>query len=161
MPGNGLEKSSPLTQRLPTYTEVARKSRIEGTPVLKVFIRKDGTAGNIKVLKGLGYGLDESAIHTISQKWRFSPETLYAEPIEAGLLYRKVDSARSLGRVIPIPHPESKQRTRVVPITLKHLQIRVSSMKPKANELSGYSPGPSRYFKDLQRAITGLLARIL
>jgi TonB family protein len=50
--------------------------------VLQVIIRKDGTADNIQVLKGLGYGLDESAVNTISTKWRFSPGTLYGNPVD-------------------------------------------------------------------------------
>jgi TonB family protein len=40
--------------------------------VLQATFRKDGTVDNIKVCKGLGYKLDESAINTVS-KWRFVP----------------------------------------------------------------------------------------
>jgi periplasmic protein TonB len=61
-----------LSQPMPPYTEEARKARIDGTVVLHATIRKDGTADNIKVCKGVGYKLDESAIKAVS-KWRFVP----------------------------------------------------------------------------------------
>jgi hypothetical protein len=41
----------------------------------RLFKLKDGTVTNFKVIKGLGYGLDESAINTIASKWRFKPGT--------------------------------------------------------------------------------------
>jgi periplasmic protein TonB len=54
------------------YTEEARKANIEGIVVLHTTFRKYETVDNIKVCKGLGYKLDESAINAVS-KWRFVP----------------------------------------------------------------------------------------
>jgi len=36
---------------------------------------------SFKVIRGLGYGLDESAINTIATKWRFRPGTLNGVPV--------------------------------------------------------------------------------
>jgi TonB family protein len=47
---------------------------VEGAVTLRAEIRTDGTAHDIRVIKGLGYGLDESAIECLSQ-WRFRPGT--------------------------------------------------------------------------------------
>jgi outer membrane biosynthesis protein TonB len=33
-------------------------------------------------VKGLGYGLDESAINTIAQKWRFKPGAYRGVPVD-------------------------------------------------------------------------------
>jgi general secretion pathway protein G len=72
----------PIAQPLPPYTEEARKARIEGVVVLQAIIRKDGTIDSFKVVKGLGYGLDMSAINTIGAKWRFSPGTVKGAPVD-------------------------------------------------------------------------------
>jgi TonB family protein len=49
---------------------------------MQVVIRKDGQVANVRVLQGLGYGLDESAIETISRDWRFAPGTLEGGPVD-------------------------------------------------------------------------------
>jgi periplasmic protein TonB len=80
--GPGIKEPQALIQPLPPYTEEARKAHIEGVVVLQAVILADGTVAGFKVLKGLGYGLDDSAIHTISSKWRFSPGTLNGTKVD-------------------------------------------------------------------------------
>jgi periplasmic protein TonB len=80
--GNGVKEPVALVQPLPPYTEDARKARIEGVVVLQAVIRKDGTVDSFKVLKGLGHGLDDSAINTIATKWRFKAGTLKGVPVD-------------------------------------------------------------------------------
>jgi TonB family protein len=70
-----------LAQSLPSYTEEARKARAEGMVLLQAVIRKDGAVTNLKVMKGLGYGLDESAMNTITTQWRFKPGTRGDVPV--------------------------------------------------------------------------------
>jgi general secretion pathway protein G len=82
VPGSGMNAPAPLNQPLPPYTEEARKARIEGLVVLQAIIRKDGTVDSFRVVKGLGHGLDESAISTIAAKWRFKPATLNGTPVD-------------------------------------------------------------------------------
>lgn len=57
----------------PSYTEAARLAGVEGTVVLFAEIAKDGAAENLRVLRSLGYGLDEEAIKAVRQ-WRFEPD---------------------------------------------------------------------------------------
>jgi TonB family protein len=71
-----------LNQPLPAYTDEARQARAEGVVQLQAIIRKDGSVDTFKILKGLGYGLDESAINTIKTKWRFQPGTLNGKPVD-------------------------------------------------------------------------------
>jgi TonB family protein len=80
--GNGVQPPVPLVQPLPPYTVEARKARIEGIVVLQAIIRKDGTVDSFKLIRGLGYGLDESAINTIASKWHFKPGTLGDTPVD-------------------------------------------------------------------------------
>jgi TonB family protein len=80
--GNGVKAPQVLFQPLPAYTEEARKARAEGIVLIQAIIRKDGTVDSFKVLRGLGYGLDESAINTIATKWRFKPGTFNGAPVD-------------------------------------------------------------------------------
>jgi TonB family protein len=58
----------------PEYTPEAMKARIEGTVVMTVVVRTDGTPGDIEVTKSLdtNYGLDKAAVTALGQ-WRFEP----------------------------------------------------------------------------------------
>ncbi len=71
-----------LYQPLPAYTQEARDAKISGIVLLRAIIRKDGTVDSFKVLRGLGYGLDESAMHTIATKWKFEPGTINGQPAD-------------------------------------------------------------------------------
>jgi protein TonB len=80
--GGGVKAPVAIFQPLPLYTEDARKARVEGIVLLQAIIRKDGSVDSFRVIRGLGYGLDESAINTIATKWRFKPGTLSGQPVD-------------------------------------------------------------------------------
>jgi periplasmic protein TonB len=80
--GNGVKPPVAIYQPLPAYTEDARKARAEGIVLIQAVIRRDGSVDSFKVIRGLGYGLDESAINTIATKWRFKPGTLNGVPVD-------------------------------------------------------------------------------
>lgn len=56
----------------PGYTEEARKAKLHGKLLLEVLVSADGRATRIRILQGLGLGLDEQAAAAI-RSWRFSP----------------------------------------------------------------------------------------
>jgi protein TonB len=56
----------------PPYSEEGYKLKIQGTVLVQFVVRSDGSTDSFKVLRGLGYGLDEAAIETV-RKWRFRP----------------------------------------------------------------------------------------
>ncbi|HKN25251.1 MAG TPA: energy transducer TonB [Candidatus Acidoferrum sp.] len=56
----------------PGYTEEARKAKLQGKLLLEVLVGPDGRPTQIRILQGLGLGLDEKAIETL-RTWRFSP----------------------------------------------------------------------------------------
>jgi protein TonB len=64
----------------PQYTEIARKARVQGVVIVQAIISKDGRVENVKVLKGLGMGLDQAAVDAI-KKWTFEPATLNGKPV--------------------------------------------------------------------------------
>ena len=72
-----------LTHKVdPVYTEEARRAQLQGTVLLYVKVTTDGRATDMKVLRGLGLGLDEKAMECVS-KWRFEPGTKDGHPIAA------------------------------------------------------------------------------
>jgi TonB family protein len=78
----GLQEPVVMVQELAPYTEEARRARIEGIVLLEVDVDENGRVGSFRLLHGLGYGLDESAIRTIAEKWRFRPGTLDGKPVK-------------------------------------------------------------------------------
>ena len=80
--GGGVRQPDLLRQTLPSYTDEAIKAKVQGTVLLQVVVRKDGSVDNFKVLKALGYGLDEKAIEEIANNWEFRPATLNGEPVD-------------------------------------------------------------------------------
>ncbi len=66
----------------PEYSEPARKARHQGTVLLAVEIDADGLPRNIRVVRGLGMGLDEKAMDAVST-WRFKPALYNGKPVSA------------------------------------------------------------------------------
>jgi protein TonB len=64
----------------PEYTKEATEAKLQGDVVLATMIGIDGIPSDIKVVRGLGRGLDEKAVECV-QKWRFKPATRNGEPI--------------------------------------------------------------------------------
>ncbi len=65
----------PVNAVMPDYPAFARNSGIEGLVYLEVDVYKDGTTGNISVIKSLlggPGGLDEAAVNAV-RKWKFQP----------------------------------------------------------------------------------------
>jgi protein TonB len=61
-----------VTCPLPLYTDEARKIKMQGTVTLRVLVGADGHAAQIRVTRGVGYGLDDRAIQTV-RGWTFTP----------------------------------------------------------------------------------------
>lgn len=71
-PGSGIDPPRLLHEVKADYTDEARRRGLQGDVVLEIVIRRDGTVGDVKVLEGLGAGLNERAIGAVRQ-WRFEP----------------------------------------------------------------------------------------
>lgn len=74
-----------LHKEEPEYSEDARRAHFQGTVVLMIDVELDGHPANIRVVHGLGLGLDERAIDAVSH-WRFSPAVSGDRPVVAPAL---------------------------------------------------------------------------
>jgi TonB family protein len=78
--GGGVTAPVLTFKREPEYSEVARAAKYQGTVTLYVEVGPDGQAHNVRVLRGLGMGLDEKAIDAVSQ-WQFKPGLKNGVPV--------------------------------------------------------------------------------
>ena len=65
----------------PTYTPEARDLRLEGEVSLQVVFQADGTIHVVRVVRGLGHGLDEAAVQAATRV-RFKPATRGGVPVD-------------------------------------------------------------------------------
>lgn len=65
----------------PVYTEEGRKLKVEGEVLLDVVFAANGQIRIVKVMQGLGHGLDESAIHA-AEKIQFKPALKDGRPAD-------------------------------------------------------------------------------
>jgi TonB family protein len=68
-----------ISKPTPAYTTEARNLRIEGEVVLEVVFEASGKLRIVRVVQGLGHGLDESAVHAAEQI-RFKPAKRDGQP---------------------------------------------------------------------------------
>lgn len=82
-PGAGIVDPKVLKEVTPKYTSEAMRAKIQGKVLLEVVIRKDGTVGDVKVVKSLdaATGLDQEAIKAAKQ-WMFQPATKQGQPVD-------------------------------------------------------------------------------
>lgn len=80
-PGSGIEPPRLLREVKAIYTDEARRRGITGDVLLEIVVRRDGSVGEIRLVRGLGAGLDERAIAAVRQ-WRFSPARRRGEPVD-------------------------------------------------------------------------------
>lgn len=80
-PGSGVTPPSLLREVKPDYTEEARSRGVEGDVVMEIVVRRDGSVGEVRLLQGLGHGLDARAMEAV-RDWRFSPGKRRGVPVD-------------------------------------------------------------------------------
>jgi TonB family protein len=80
-PGSGIEPPRLLKEVKADYTDEARRRNLQGDVVLEIVVRRDGSVGDVTVLKGLGSGLDQRAVAAVRQ-WRFAPASRRGTPVD-------------------------------------------------------------------------------
>ena len=70
--GSGISPPAIQHEVKPVYTVDALRRKVEGDVVLEVVVLASGAVGEIHVIRGLGYGLDQAAV-TAMRAWRFHP----------------------------------------------------------------------------------------
>jgi TonB family protein len=69
-----------------TATEEARRKNVTGTVRLGMTLTRNGELLDVKVVKGLGHGLDERAIEAVKNSWVFLPATKNGEVVESSFV---------------------------------------------------------------------------
>jgi protein TonB len=64
----------------PKYTDAARKAKINASVIVAVAINEEGGVDDVKVVRPLGYGLDQNAINAARQS-KFTPATRDGKPV--------------------------------------------------------------------------------
>lgn len=78
--GGGISAPKPLSTPDPEYTEEARNAKTQGTCILWMIVDEQGHPRDIRVVRGLGFGLDAKAIDAVKQ-WRFEPAVKDGHPV--------------------------------------------------------------------------------
>ena len=72
--GSGGARVAYGTNPLPPYPLVARRLGKEGVVLLEVLVAPDGRAADVRMIRSSGFApLDESAVTTVRERWRFVP----------------------------------------------------------------------------------------
>lgn len=78
--GGGISAPQAVSTPDPEYTEEARNAKTQGTCILWLIVDDHGNPRDIRVVRGLGYGLDAKAIEAVKQ-WRFQPAEKDGHPV--------------------------------------------------------------------------------
>jgi periplasmic protein TonB len=78
--GGGISAPQPVSTPDPEYTQEARNAKTEGTCILWMIVDQQGHPRDIRVVRGLGFGLDARAIEAVKQ-WRFQPAMKDGQPV--------------------------------------------------------------------------------
>ena len=72
----------PESRALPKYPDLPRRARIEGTVVLLIIIERDGSVGEVQVVRSPDqrWGFDLAALEAVKQ-WRYRPGLLAGRPV--------------------------------------------------------------------------------
>ena len=78
--GGGISAPEAIATPDPEYTEEARNAKTQGVCVLALIVDENGNPRDIRVVRGLGFGLDARAVEAVKQ-WRFKPSLKDGHPV--------------------------------------------------------------------------------
>lgn len=78
--GGGISAPQAISSPDPEYTEEARQAKKQGTCVLSMIVDEQGHPRDLRVVRGLGFGLDAKALDAVRQ-WRFQPALKDGKPV--------------------------------------------------------------------------------
>jgi TonB family protein len=79
--GGGISAPTAISAPDPDYTEEARRAKKQGTCILWLIVDSAGHPRDIRVIRGLGFGLDSKALEAVKQ-WRFQPALKDGRPVD-------------------------------------------------------------------------------
>jgi periplasmic protein TonB len=78
--GGGISAPQAISTPDPEYTEEARNAKTQGTCILWLIVDDQGRPRDIRVVRGLGFGLDTKAVEAVKQ-WKFQPALKDGRPV--------------------------------------------------------------------------------
>ena len=79
-PGGDAERSKFLSENL-RYPHEASEASVEGTVYVTFIVERDGSLSDIRILRGLGYGLDDEVLRVIRLMPRWTPGKQRGKPV--------------------------------------------------------------------------------
>ena len=80
--GGDVSAPVPIVRVRPKFTNTAFEQRAGGTLLVQTVIDANGDVTRVKILKGLGFGLDDRVVEAVMQ-WKFRPALRHGQPVEA------------------------------------------------------------------------------
>ncbi len=84
VPGGEVTEPRVLYRVEPSYSEIARKLRLEGVAVLQAIISAAGSVEEVRVVQSAHALLDADAVRAV-ERWRYRPATLKGRPVRVSL----------------------------------------------------------------------------
>jgi protein TonB len=78
--GGGISAPEILFEPTPEFSEEARRQKLSGNVLVYLQVDEHGRPTHIRILRGLGMGLDEKALEAVRQ-YRFKPATQNGHPV--------------------------------------------------------------------------------
>ncbi len=78
--GGDVKPPRPASTPDPTYDELAKQNKYQGTTVLWLVVDESGKPQRIQIVRPIGFGLDDQAVETVSN-WKFQPATRDGNPV--------------------------------------------------------------------------------
>jgi protein TonB len=78
--GGGVSAPEVLFAPEPEFSEEARRSKVSGNVLVYLQVDEQGRPMHVRVLRGLGMGLDEKALEAVRQ-YRFRPAMENGKPV--------------------------------------------------------------------------------
>ena len=86
-PGDGGAHAEYGAEPAPYYPTSARRSNEQGEVILRVLVAADGSVKRVEISQSTGFEqLDDSAIETVSHKWRFEPAHRMGAKVESWVI---------------------------------------------------------------------------
>jgi protein TonB len=82
--GGGVSAPVVIYQVDPEFSEEARKAKFMGVVTVNLIVNAQGMPQNVRVLRGVGMGLDEKAVEAVRQ-YKFKPAMEGGKPVPVEL----------------------------------------------------------------------------
>ena len=109
---DGINKTRIIELPEVTPTEEARRANTYGKVKLQAAINKNGGIQDLKVVRGLGRGLDERAVEAVKNSWVFLPATKNGEVVESVVVFdvEFKPAPQKPSPPVPVPQPPGNEK---------------------------------------------------